>query len=1120
MLSRTQAVPPLAPGAVEAQITSASTTTADEQSVISHPATNFQSSTSGTGVLGTDSYVPDPPRNKQCHQCYKVSDNALTYHNKLEPIVWRCVTCHFNIQLLIKSVPYPFTPVPDYHISYNPIGDLTTISNNLMINGTSGIAISGSGSGVAIGNNSTISTMSTAVGVNCNVNNPGLYSTSIGYACGETNCGNNSVNIGRETGMSSGLRSINIGSLSGGLNAGIYSINMGHFAGYNNCGDHSINLGRANKGLTGINAPNNTICLNATGINIDSTVESSTIIAPIRDNKPTSHKLLGYDLTTSEVVQSNAFDIVCNSVIINDKLYCHGLEGIVISGNNSAGDQTGVAIGNSSKNGHDTTAIGQFCHYSNPQNYATTIGSYSGTDYAGKASVNIGRQGGRFFSGDYSTNIGNVAGYRLAGQYSVNIGDFSGVYSSGVHSINIGRSNKGIDGINAPNNTICLNATGTNIDSTVASSTIIAPIRDNKPTNHKLLGYNLTTSEVVQSNSFDIVCNSVNGITATEINCLDNISSNIQSQLNNINTNITAGISYNPTGDLTTISNNLNVVGNINDITPTEINCLDNISSNIQSQLNNINTNITAGISYNPIGDLTTISNNLNVVGNINDITPTEINCLDNISSNIQSQLNNIHTNITAGISYNPTGDLTTIDNDVVCNDLNASNIDCTDIDCTNAITCSNLTTTDSIGIHMNGQIIIDSDDTYGRVQIGNSCGSTSNCVSVGKQSAENIDSTSVYCVNVGTASGKDISGINCQGNTNLGAFAGRSYTTPSTSYSTNIGYKSGDNKTQNNTITINASSTGLIPYETDAFYVSNMRDTVPVNPYKLMAYDSTLKEIVVNDAYDISLNSVQVDTITASSASATVNLYNNLNNGNINVGSSNTTAFINGLHHTPKITNIDTGTIGNIHPYDGFVCFTGSGDPLSKYMLYETNTIGRILEFSKELRKEAILIYANFGVKFCRKNAIDTEKQNSIEFPAGQTYMKLISLYNDNVWYVIDTEEVKAGAKMVNDAGNGVYSSWEIYKSIANFSDMYPSSGSVDIGGFHATNNEDEDDFYIVAPRYRLVVYDSRNYASVNGSGIQLDYTNTSLTWKSVKPVNGRRVSSCKLYYNGIEIT
>lgn len=124
---------------------------------------------------------------------------------------------------------------------------------------------------------------------------------------------------------------------------------------------------------------------------------------------------------------------------------------------------------------------------------------------------------------------------------------------------------------------------------------------------------------------------SIGSISSTEIGHLDNVSSNIQTQLN----------AKAPTDSPTfTGTVGLPSTTSIGDISSTELGYLNNVSSNIQSQLDAKLATSSAASIYAPLTDPTFI-NSVVLPANtaIGSVSSTEIGYLDNVSSNIQSQL-------------------------------------------------------------------------------------------------------------------------------------------------------------------------------------------------------------------------------------------------------------------------------------------------------------------------------------------------------------------------------------------------------------------------------------------------------------------------------------------------
>ena len=136
----------------------------------------------------------------------------------------------------------------------------------------------------------------------------------------------------------------------------------------------------------------------------------------------------------------------------------------------------------------------------------------------------------------------------------------------------------------------------------------------------------------------------VSPVSSTELSYLGGVTSGVQLQLNakqnaNIGTASRAVVS-DSSGKLT-----------VSDVTSTEIGHLDGVTSNIQTQLNSKQATVTGGASTIVSSNLTTnrvlVSNTSGKVS-ASDITTTELNFLDGVTSAIQSQLDGLRSQIDA----------------------------------------------------------------------------------------------------------------------------------------------------------------------------------------------------------------------------------------------------------------------------------------------------------------------------------------------------------------------------------------------------------------------------------------------------------------------------------------
>ena len=165
-------------------------------------------------------------------------------------------------------------------------------------------------------------------------------------------------------------------------------------------------------------------------------------------------------------------------------------------------------------------------------------------------------------------------------------------------------------------------------------------------------------------------------ITPTILSYISTLSSNVQTQITNINTSALLSLSNNWSGTTNTFSNAVNLNGlttfsgnisaNATTITPTQLAFVSGASSNLQTQITSINTNLTT--NYAPksgsntwtgalnqftqqvlIGGTFTINGNISCNA-INTITPFSLGCLQGATSNLQTQLNFL--NLTTATSY------------------------------------------------------------------------------------------------------------------------------------------------------------------------------------------------------------------------------------------------------------------------------------------------------------------------------------------------------------------------------------------------------------------------------------------------------------------------------------
>jgi hypothetical protein len=191
----------------------------------------------------------------------------------------------------------------------------------------------------------------------------------------------------------------------------------------------------------------------------------------------------------------------------------------------------------------------------------------------------------------------------------------------------------------------------------------------------------------------------------------NNLSENQLEQLNQIyvkkngNDTIFGNISFNGGINLnSSISTNQKI------ISETELSQLDNINSNIQTQLNSYTSNNNTYVGLNSFTNDTTLNNTImtgNLIANGININPGELSQLNNVSSNIQSQLNNkinliSNSNDNSIPQLNIDGSLKNTNNITITNDISLNSVSSTIIPSSNAIKQYIDNKIDSLDLHQN----------------------------------------------------------------------------------------------------------------------------------------------------------------------------------------------------------------------------------------------------------------------------------------------------------------------------------------------------------------------------------------------------------------------------------
>jgi hypothetical protein len=153
------------------------------------------------------------------------------------------------------------------------------------------------------------------------------------------------------------------------------------------------------------------------------------------------------------------------------------------------------------------------------------------------------------------------------------------------------------------------------------------------------------------------------GVTSTEFDYLDGVTSNIQTQLNAKQATITGAATSITSSDLTVsralVSDGSGKVA-VSAVTSTELGYLDGVTSSIQTQLNGKQATITGAATTIDTENLTAnravVSDGSGKVA-VSLVTSTELGYLSGVSSNIQTQLDGKEDPLTAGSGIGRTGD-------------------------------------------------------------------------------------------------------------------------------------------------------------------------------------------------------------------------------------------------------------------------------------------------------------------------------------------------------------------------------------------------------------------------------------------------------------------------------
>ena len=172
-------------------------------------------------------------------------------------------------------------------------------------------------------------------------------------------------------------------------------------------------------------------------------------------------------------------------------------------GGNSQGSR-GIAIGRNSGNdsqGIEAIALGFRTGRLSQGVQGIALGTDAGENTQGDLAVAVGVSAGRTSQGGRSVAIGPTAGNTSQGDNAIAVGFRAGQTDQGEHSVALGTD---AGRTSQADNSIVLNATGSTLENTTASSLVVKPVRFDAA-HQNTMSYNATTGEITHSENVSAV---------------------------------------------------------------------------------------------------------------------------------------------------------------------------------------------------------------------------------------------------------------------------------------------------------------------------------------------------------------------------------------------------------------------------------------------------------------------------------------------------------------------------------------------------------------------------------------------------------------------------------------
>jgi len=165
---------------------------------------------------------------------------------------------------------------------------------------------------------------------------------------------------------------------------------------------------------------------------------------------------------------------------------------VLVDGNNNK--IVGVVDTTSIRTSEDRIALGDSAGATNQAYGGIAIGNLTGTVDQGSQATAVGVSAGRERQGSQATAVGRYAGQNDQGVSAVAIGHSAGRETQGTVAIAIGKL---AGETNQAANSIVINATGSAVENTTASSTVIQPVRNQASAN--VMMYNPANGELTHT---------------------------------------------------------------------------------------------------------------------------------------------------------------------------------------------------------------------------------------------------------------------------------------------------------------------------------------------------------------------------------------------------------------------------------------------------------------------------------------------------------------------------------------------------------------------------------------------------------------------------------------------